>query len=80
MLPWAKKKGTEVWDFTGEEDDSQGEGKNKCLVTKYLSCYVEKSFLCKTKLSLVIALFLVHTPYLPKLFWAIKGEVKRIIS
>ena len=40
----AKEKRVLVWDFKGEEDSSQGDGKSKCLVNKCLPCQAEKSF------------------------------------
>ena len=57
-----------VWDFKGEKDNSQGDGKSKRLVNEHLPCQSEKSSLHKTKLSWVMALLLVQGPYLNSFF------------
>lgn len=37
----AKEKGVGVWGFKGKEDNSQKDGKSKCLVNKCLPCSAE---------------------------------------
>lgn len=43
MPSWAKEKWGGVWNFKGEEGNSQKAGKSKCLVNKYLPCHADKS-------------------------------------
>lgn len=63
MPLWAKEKQVRVWDSKGEEVNSQGDKKTKCLVNKCLPCHVDKSFWYK-KCTLVVALFLAQAPFL----------------
>lgn len=39
MTFWSKKKGVGIRDYIGEKDDSQEDGKIKCLVNKWLPCH-----------------------------------------
>ena len=55
---WAKEEEVGAWSLDGEEDNSQEDKKNKCLVNVVLPCCADKSFWYR-KLSLVIAFFLV---------------------
>ena len=39
---WTKQKGVGVWDFKGEKDNLQEDGKSKCLVSRCLLGHAEK--------------------------------------
>ena len=49
MPALVKEKWVGVWDFKGEKDSSQEDGKSKCLINKCLPC--EEFFLMLKKKS-----------------------------